>query len=226
MLINLFNPSALITCSLIAALSCPSTYFFVLSPFAVELGSGPFSLVSAVSNDTVFGVNRTSSTVFPLLRERPERMPSRGIMFNFMVTAGMQRDRTSRECLFFKHLCPTKVSPAQVKGGGFHLFSCAFTGIPVVSLESAERPNYFLVVSEHGRLHMERWGRGAEFSRRATFIQHQGLFLPGHTSFELVGQPGIFLTLTRTAAQARRYDPSDGFKISSSFTLEGWQTRA
>ncbi|XP_075894113.1 otogelin-like protein [Nelusetta ayraudi] len=153
-----------------------------------ELGSGPFSLVSAVSNDTAFGVNRTSSTVFPLLRERPEQMPSLGIMFNFMITAGMQRDRTSR--------------------------------IPVVSLESAERPNYFLVVSEHGRLRMERWSRGAEFSRRATFIQHQGLFLPGHTSFELVGQPGIFLTLTRTAAQARRYDPSDDFKISSSFTLE------
>lgn len=91
----------------------------------------------------------------------------------------------------------------------------------MVSLESAERPNYFLVVSEHGRLRMGRWSRGAEFGRRATFIQHQGLFLPGHTSFELVGQPGIFLTLTRTAAQARRYDPSDGFKISSSFTLEG-----
>lgn len=96
----------------------------------------------------------------------------------------------------------------------------------MVSLESAERPNYFLVVSEHGRLRMERWSRGAEFGRRATFIQHQGLFLPGHTSFELVGQPGIFLTLTRTAAQARRYDPSDGFRISSSFTLEGRETHA
>lgn len=91
----------------------------------------------------------------------------------------------------------------------------------MVSLESAERPNYFLVVSEHSRLQMERWSRGAEFSRRATFIRHQGLFLPGHTSFQLVGQPGIFLTLTRTAARAQRYDTSDGFKSSSSFTLEG-----
>ncbi len=95
----------------------------------------------------------------------------------------------------------------------------------MVSLESAERPNYFLVASGGGNLQMERWNRGAEFSRRATFIQHQGLFLPGHTSFELVGQPGIFLTLTHTAARAQRYDTSEGFKGSSSFTLEG-QTHA
>lgn len=100
-------------------------------------------------------------------------------------------------------------------------------GIPVVSLESAERPNYFLAVSGRSRLQLEHWSRGAEFSRRATFIQHQGLFLPGHTSFELVGQPGNFLTLTRTAAQAKRYDNSEGFKASSSFALEGQKcTRA
>ena len=96
-----------------------------------------------------------------------------------------------------------------------------FTGVPVVSLESAERPNYFLVVSGRSRLQLEQWSRGPEFNRRATFIQHQGLFLPGHTSFELVGQPGTFLILTRTAARAQRYDTSEGFKASSSFTLEG-----
>lgn len=90
-----------------------------------------------------------------------------------------------------------------------------------MSLESAERPNYFLVVSGRSRLQLERWSRGEEFSRRATFIQHQGLFLPGHTSFELVSQPGIFLTLTRAAARAKRYDTSEGFKMSSSLTLEG-----
>lgn len=91
----------------------------------------------------------------------------------------------------------------------------------MASLESAERPNYFLAVSGDGHLQMEHWSQGAEFSRRATFIQHQGLFLPGLASFELVGQPGIFLTLTHTLARAKRYDNTDSFKISSSFTLEG-----
>lgn len=96
-----------------------------------------------------------------------------------------------------------------------------FVGVPVISLESAERPNYFLAVSGDGHLQMEHWSQGTEFSRRATFIQHQGLFLPGLTAFELVGQPGTFLTLAHTFARAKRYDNTDSFKISSSFTLEG-----
>ncbi|XP_008410626.1 otogelin-like protein isoform X1 [Poecilia reticulata] len=153
-----------------------------------ELGDGPFSLVSAVFNDTMFGVNRTSSAVFPLTRERPGQLPAPGILFNFMITTGLWRNRTSR--------------------------------VPVVSLESAERPNYFLTVSGRSRLQLEQWSRGPEFSRRATFIQHQGLFLPGYASFEVVSQPGIFLTLTRGAARAQRYSTAEGFKTSSIFTLE------
>ncbi|XP_028306522.1 otogelin-like protein isoform X2 [Gouania willdenowi] len=151
-----------------------------------ELGDGPFSVVSAVYNDTMFGVNRSSSSVFPLVRDRMR--PATGVLFNFMITAGLRKDRTSR--------------------------------IPVVSLESAERPNYFLVVSEHGRLQLERWSREMEFGGRATFIQHQGLFHSGHTSFELIGQPGVFLTLSHAAARAQRYDTSENFKSSSSFSLE------
>nr|XP_023996553.1 otogelin-like protein [Salvelinus alpinus] len=153
-----------------------------------ELGEGPFSVVSAVFNATVFGVNRTSGSVFPLVREFVGGLPPPGLLFNFMITAGLQKDRTSR--------------------------------LPVVSLESAERPNYFLVVSERTGLRLEQWTRGEEFGHRASFLQHQGVFLPGHTSFELIGQPGVFLTLTRTSARAQRYDNSDNFKTSSSFTLE------
>uniref|UniRef100_A0A3B3Y533 VWFD domain-containing protein n=1 Tax=Poecilia mexicana TaxID=48701 RepID=A0A3B3Y533_9TELE len=153
-----------------------------------QLGDGPFSLVSAVFNDTMFGVNRTSSAVFPLTRERPGQLPAPGILFNFMITTGLWRNRTSR--------------------------------VPVVSLESAERPNYFFTVSGRSRLQLEQWSRGPEFSRKATFIQHQGLFLPGYASFEVVSQPGIFLTLTRGAARAQRYSTAEGFKTSSSFTLE------
>lgn len=63
-----------------------------------ELGSGPFSLVSAVSNDTIFGVNRTSNAVIPLTRgQRPGQFPPPDILFNFMITAGLQKDKTSRE---------------------------------------------------------------------------------------------------------------------------------
>lgn len=76
-----------------------------ISHFFTELGDGPFSLVSAGYNGTMFGVNRTSSLVFPLVRERPGQMPAPGLLFNFMITAGLQKDRTSREHL---HSCKKK----------------------------------------------------------------------------------------------------------------------
>lgn len=189
----------------------------IRSHFPKELGDGPFSLVSAVVNDTMFGVNRTSSSVFPLIRERPGQLPAPGILFNFMITAGLWRNKTSRE-----HLPSQKNNRFFFLGKGRNdQYFLIFSGVPLVSLESAERPNYFLTVSGRSRLQLEQWSRGPEFGRRATFIQHQGLFLTGYASFELVSQPGIFLTLTRGVARAQRYGTSEGFKASSSFTLEG-----
>uniref|UniRef100_A0A4W4G8U5 Otogelin-like n=1 Tax=Electrophorus electricus TaxID=8005 RepID=A0A4W4G8U5_ELEEL len=89
--------------------------------------------------------------------------------------------------------------------------------IPVVLLESAERPNYFLYVTANLGVRLEHWQSGEVFRRRATFIHHQGLWLPGRSSFELYSQKGIFLTLTHTHARAQRYDNSPSFKGSSSF---------
>lgn len=74
-------------------------YFTPISQITTELGSGPFSLVSAMTNDTIFGVNRTSNTVIPLVQVRPEQFPPPDILFNFMITMGLQKDRISRECL-------------------------------------------------------------------------------------------------------------------------------
>ena len=175
-------------------------------------------MVSAVYNATVFGVNRTSGSVFPLVREFVGGLPPPGLLFNFMITAGLQKDRTSRESHTHLH----RQNTLKLNSHELHPYvKLCITGLPVVSLESAERPNYFLVVSERTGLRLEQWTRGEEFGHRASFLQHQGVFLPGHTSFELIGQPGVFLTLTRTSARAQKYDNSDNFKTSSSFTLEG-----
>lgn len=78
------------------------TFPVSLFHISTELGDGPFSLVSAVHNDTMFGVNRTSSSVFPLTRERPGQLPAPGLLFNFMITEGLWKDRMSRE---HPHLC-------------------------------------------------------------------------------------------------------------------------
>uniref|UniRef100_A0A8C1ZBR3 Otogelin-like n=1 Tax=Cyprinus carpio TaxID=7962 RepID=A0A8C1ZBR3_CYPCA len=92
--------------------------------------------------------------------------------------------------------------------------------LPVVSLESAERPNYFLCVTANRGLRLEHWQPGEEFRRRATFIHHQGLWLPGRSSFELHSQKGVFLALSRTHTRAQSYDHTYPFKISSSFIIE------
>uniref|UniRef100_A0A8C1LYF2 Otogelin-like n=1 Tax=Cyprinus carpio TaxID=7962 RepID=A0A8C1LYF2_CYPCA len=92
--------------------------------------------------------------------------------------------------------------------------------LPVVSLESAERPNYFLCVTANRGLRLEHWEPGEEFRRRATFIHHQGLWLPGRSSFELHSQKGVFLALSRTHTRAQSYDHTYPFKISSSFIIE------
>lgn len=94
-------------------------------------------------------------------------------------------------------------------------------GLPTVSLESAERPNYFLCVTPSRVVRLERWRPDEDFRRQATFIHHQGLWLPGRSSFELHSQKGVFITLTHTQARAQSYDNSYSFKASSSFTIEG-----
>lgn len=102
-----------------------------------------------------------------------------------------------------------------------YLAFCTVSGLPVVSLESAERPNYFLCVTGNRGLRLEHWQPGEEFRRKATFIHHQGLWLPGRSSFELQNQKGVFLTLSHAHARVQNYDHSYTFKISSSFITEG-----
>lgn len=95
------------------------------------------------------------------------------------------------------------------------------SGLPTVSLESAERPNYFLFVTPGRVVRLERWRPDEDFRRQATFIHHQGLWLPGRSSFELHSQKGVFITLSHTHARAQSYENSYSFKASSSFTIEG-----
>uniref|UniRef100_A0A8C9TD73 Otogelin like n=1 Tax=Scleropages formosus TaxID=113540 RepID=A0A8C9TD73_SCLFO len=147
-----------------------------------ELGEGPYVLLNAALNETVVGANLTSGEVFPL----PRIGAQSGILFNFMVTAGLFKDKFSR--------------------------------VPAVSLESAERPNYFLCVSVGFSVRLERWTSTEDFRQRATFIHHQGLWLPGHSSFELQGQKGVFLTLGRGGVSVQAYDHSERFKHISSFS--------
>ncbi|XP_053575216.1 otogelin-like protein [Bombina bombina] len=100
------------------------------------------------------------------------------------------------------------------------LFKDKDLSLSLVSLESAERPNYFLSVHENGTVNLQQWERNSFFRRRATFFHHQGLWIPGYSAFELHSKKGFFIVLTATEVKVSKYDSSEEFKLSSSFKIE------
>ncbi|XP_067906151.1 otogelin-like protein [Heterodontus francisci] len=100
------------------------------------------------------------------------------------------------------------------------LYKAKQSQLPVVSLESAERPNYFIHIGENDNLHLEQWEDNQRFHKDASFIHHQSNWIPGYSTFELYSRKGFFITLTRSAVKIVQYDSSESFKLSSSFRIE------
>ncbi|KAL9853940.1 otogelin-like protein [Geothlypis trichas] len=100
------------------------------------------------------------------------------------------------------------------------LFKDKDLSLSLVSLESAERPNYFLYVHDNETIGLEQWQANASFQRRATFFHHQGLWSPGLSAFELHSKKGFFIILTSSSVKVEKYDGSEEFKHFSSFSIE------
>uniref|UniRef100_A0A8I3RW39 Otogelin like n=2 Tax=Canis lupus familiaris TaxID=9615 RepID=A0A8I3RW39_CANLF len=100
------------------------------------------------------------------------------------------------------------------------LFKEKASSLALISLESAERPNYFLYVHDDDTLSLELWQANSAFHRRATFFHHQGLWIPGYSAFELYSKKGFFIIFTDSSVKASKYDDSEEFKHSSSFSIE------
>ncbi|NWV24748.1 OTOGL protein, partial [Origma solitaria] len=100
------------------------------------------------------------------------------------------------------------------------LFKDKDLSLSLVSLESAERPNYFLYVHDNETIGLEQWQASASFQRRATFFHHQGLWSPGLSAFELHSKKGFFIIVTSSGVKVEKYDDSEEFKHFSSFSIE------
>ncbi|GCB69420.1 hypothetical protein scyTo_0005469 [Scyliorhinus torazame] len=101
------------------------------------------------------------------------------------------------------------------------LYNTKQSKLPVVSLESADRPNYFIHIGENDNLRLEQWKDNQHFQKDASFIHHQSNWIPGYSTFELYSRKGFFITLTPSAVKVAQYDYSESFKLSSSFGIEG-----
>ncbi|XP_053262546.1 otogelin-like protein [Podarcis raffonei] len=104
------------------------------------------------------------------------------------------------------------------------LFKDKILSPSLVSLESAERPNYFLYVHEDESISLEQWEASSLFRRRATFFHHQGLWIPGYSAFELHSKKGFFIILRASSVKVSKFDDSEEFKRSSSFNIEELHT--
>uniref|UniRef100_A0A670JY36 Otogelin like n=1 Tax=Podarcis muralis TaxID=64176 RepID=A0A670JY36_PODMU len=104
------------------------------------------------------------------------------------------------------------------------LFKDKILSPSLVSLESAERPNYFLYVHDDESISLEQWEASSLFRRRATFFHHQGLWIPGYSAFELHSKKGFFIILRASSVKVSKFDDSEEFKRSSSFNIEELHT--
>ncbi|XP_078505406.1 otogelin-like protein [Lissotriton helveticus] len=100
------------------------------------------------------------------------------------------------------------------------LFKDKDLSLSLVSLESAERPNYFLYVHDNETVCLEQWEANTAFHRRATFFHHQGLWIPGYSAFELHSKKGFFIIISSSEVKVSNYDNSEEFKRASSFSIE------
>ncbi|KAL7982573.1 hypothetical protein Chor_010171, partial [Crotalus horridus] len=90
----------------------------------------------------------------------------------------------------------------------------------LISLECAERPNYFLYVHNDNNIFLAQWDASLSFRRKTTFIHHQGLWISGYSAFELHSNRGFFLTLSTSAVKILKFVDSEEFKSSSSFSIK------
>lgn len=114
-------------------------------------------------------------------------------------------------------LCPPDCGPSSVLI--LPVWLCADPD--AVSLEAADRPNFFLHVTANGSLEMAKWQRGETFHCHASFLLHRGTWQPGHMAIESLAKPGSFLMVAGPTLNLRLYEHTEAFRWGTLFRLLG-----
>uniref|UniRef100_UPI00398F3BBE otogelin n=1 Tax=Pristiophorus japonicus TaxID=55135 RepID=UPI00398F3BBE len=89
----------------------------------------------------------------------------------------------------------------------------------LVSLEVADRPNYFLRTGFDGVLHLSKWEYNKTFQKEATFIFHKDAWVLGYDAFESYIRPGFFVHHKSSLLHLMKYNHSKGFRHAILFQL-------
>ena len=96
-----------------------------------------------------------------------------------------------------------------------------FADPDVVSLEAADRPNFFLCVTANGSLELAKWQGSDAFHHHASFSLHQGTWQAGLVALESLAEPGSFLFVSGPVLALRPYEHTEVFRQGTLFRLLG-----
>ncbi|XP_041052579.1 otogelin [Carcharodon carcharias] len=91
--------------------------------------------------------------------------------------------------------------------------------VSLVSLEVADKPNYFLRTRFDGALHLDKWEYNKTFQKEATFIFHKDAWILGYDAFESYIRPGFFVRQMGSSLHLMQYNHSEGFRHATLFQL-------
>ncbi|VFV28346.1 low quality protein: otogelin-like [Lynx pardinus] len=89
----------------------------------------------------------------------------------------------------------------------------------VVSLEAADRPNFFLHVTANGSVELAKWQSNVAFHHHASFSLHRGTWQAGLVALESLAEPGSFLYVLGPTLVLRLYEHTEVFRRGTFFRL-------
>ncbi|XP_047680134.1 otogelin isoform X6 [Prionailurus viverrinus] len=89
----------------------------------------------------------------------------------------------------------------------------------VVSLEAADRPNFFLHVTANGSVELAKWQGNVAFHHHASFSLHRGTWQAGLVALESLAEPGSFLYVLGPTLVLRLYEHTEVFRRGTFFRL-------
>lgn len=90
-----------------------------------------------------------------------------------------------------------------------------------MSLEAADRPNFFLHTLANGSVRMAKWRGDEAFHQHASFSLHQGTWQAGLVALESLAKPGSFLHSSGLELALRPYEHTEAFRGGALFRLLG-----
>ncbi|XP_053415854.1 otogelin [Nycticebus coucang] len=89
----------------------------------------------------------------------------------------------------------------------------------VVSLEAADRSNFFLHVTANGSLELAKWQGHEVFHHHASFSLHRGTWRAGLVALESLAKPGSFLCSSGPVLTLQLYEHTEAFRWGTLFRL-------